>query len=234
MNVAISGDRSSCLAQEVAPGAHIVAFARGFGHIDRSAIAPLVLARLRTEVQRRVRGGRLARAQRRPKGVVTLLSSAFGRVNGEMHARSAANDDYVTAGCSLTGALLVGNCAYLAHAGSTAAYLSRDGYVVSLTKNDALQTPAGTVLTRAIGSAPTLQVAVSCFTLNEGDALILAARRFTPEEERAGQWEREQSLVVRYANEPPAFAAVAASPLASRILRGTIATLVFYALLCLK
>ncbi|MFN2449671.1 MAG: hypothetical protein ABR508_07755 [Candidatus Baltobacteraceae bacterium] len=234
MNVAISGDRSSALSEELAPGTHVVALARGFGHIEGIAVAPAVLGRLRVELARRLRGERLARAKRRINGIMPLLTAAFGRVNADVHARSASNDDHVTAGCSLTGALLVGNCVYLAHTGSTAAYLCRDGCVVSLTRNDAIETPAGAVLTRSIGCAPSLQLAVSSFSLNEGDALVLARRRYTAAEEHMRQWEREASLVVRYAAGPPGVPGIRYGGHLKRITFGTVATVLFYTLLCLR
>jgi hypothetical protein len=132
----------------------------------------------------------------------------------------------------------------LAHVGSTAAYLSRDGYVVSLTKNDTFEGDGLPVLTRAVGVAPTVEVAVCSFSLNEGDALVLSGRRLREAEERRRLSEclagaengssNEQLLVVHYT--PPATAQVPVSEKPHHVhplFTGVVATLVFYALLCL-
>jgi hypothetical protein len=233
VNVAISGDRSSCLTHELAPGAYVFALARGCGQLDGTPVAAVVLARMRSDLDRRLRGDRLPRAQRRVKGMFTLLTAAFGKVNAEIYARSDSNEDYVTSVCSLTGALLLGNRVYLAHAGSTAAYLARDGAIVSLTKNDAFDAPTP-VLTRALGAAPAIEVSVASFSLNEGDSLVLAGRRYTAAEERLRQWESEQSLVVQFSTEPAPAIVAAPRRIVHPFFTSAFATLIFYAMLCLR
>jgi hypothetical protein len=244
MDVAISGDRGSCLTAELGVGTYLFAVAHGFGQVEGQAIAPAVLARLREDFERRARGDRLRRSQRRSRGIPTLLTTAFERVNDEVHARTASHEDYVTAGCSLTGVVLLDDRAYLAHVGSTAAYLARDGYVVSLTKNDAFECDGLPVLTRAVGVAPTVEVAVCSFSMNEGDALVLSGRRLREADERRRLAEcllglqnahaNEQLLVVRYAPAEPAQVNAPAKPHHfSPIVTGVVATLFFYAMLCM-
>src|SRR5579884_3623713 len=160
MNVAISGDRGTCITQLLAPQTYLFAVANGFGCVEGEPIAGNVLERLKCEMQRRMR---------RARNVKNALTAALNRVNDEVHARTASHEDYVTAGCSTTAVLLVDNRAFLAHAGSTGAYLARDGYVVSLTKNDAFEGEGIPVLTRALGIAPTVDVAACSFSMNEGD-----------------------------------------------------------------
>ncbi|HET7813842.1 MAG TPA: hypothetical protein VFL13_05665 [Candidatus Baltobacteraceae bacterium] len=220
MNVAISGDRSSCLALEPAPGSSIVALARGFGSVQGEPVTRIVLNGLRGELARKLRGERLARACRKPRGVVRVLTGAFGHVNAEVFARSAGNEDYVTAGCSLTALVLANGSGYLAHTGSTAAYLIRDGNTIALTQDDAIETPAGRVLTRAVGCSPALQVAVSSFDVQDGDELVLGAR--------AG----ERTVVVRYAAEPAAPDLEGSA--AARVSRTVALTMFFLLLLCLQ
>lgn len=244
MDVAISGDRGSCLTQQLAPGTYLFGVAHGFGQVEGDAIAHVVLARLRSDFERRGRGDRLRKAQRRPKAITHALSSAFGRVNEEIHGRTASHDDYVTAGCSLTAALLIDDRAYLAHVGSSAAYLSRDGYVVSLTKNDAFDGSTLPVLVRAIGAAPSLEVSLCTFTLNDGDALVLAGRRLREVDERRrlteclsveGLQNADQMLVVRYAGaEPSQVCPRAESHTLRSVLTGVLATMLFYAMLCIR
>lgn len=220
MNVAISGDGSSCLAFEPAPGATVVALARGFGSVGNEPVTRIVLNGLRGDLSRKLRGDRLARASRKPRGVLRVLTGAYARVNAEVFARSAGNEDYVTAGCSLTALVVANGTGYLAHTGSTAAYLVRDGGTIALTQDDAIDTPAGRVLTRAVGCSPALQVAVSSFDVHDGDELVLGSR--------AG----ERSVIVRYAAETPA--ADAAGSASARVSRTLALTMFFLMLLCLQ
>jgi serine/threonine protein phosphatase PrpC len=237
MNVAISGDRGSCLTQPLAPQTYLFAVANGFGSVEGEPIAANVLERLRSEMQRRMR---------RAKNPKNLLTNALCRVNDEVHARTASHEDYVTAGCSATAVLLVEDRAFLAHAGSTGAYLARDGYVVSLTKNDAFEIDAAIpILTRAIGVAPTIDVTSCSFTLNDGDTLVLTGRRLREADERrrlaeclSGAAEGaagEQMVIVRF---QPEDAEQVPEPVRSHSVRsvvvGVLATVAFYAMLCIR
>lgn len=238
MNVAISGDRGSCVTQRLAPQTYLFAVANGFGFVEGEPIAHNVLQRLQDEMQRRAR---------RPKQFKNALSTAFSRVNDEVHARTASHEDYITAACSATGVLLVENRAFLAHAGSTGAYLARDGYVVSLTKNDTFEGEGIPVLTRALGIAPTIDVAACSFTMNDGDTLVLTGRRLREADERrrlaecltygtqAGS-DGEQMLIVRF--QPDEDAEQVPAPVPSQhahsVVIGVLATVLFYAMLCLR
>lgn len=237
MNVAISGDRGSCVTQRLAPQTYLFAVANGFGFVEGEPIAHNVLQRLQDEMQRRAR---------RPKNFKNALTTAFCRVNDEVHARTASHEDYITAACSVTGVLLVEDRAFLAHAGSTGAYLARDGYVVSLTKNDTFEGEGVPVLTRALGVAPTIDVAACSFTLSDGDTLVLTGRRLREAEERRRlaecltygaqeSGEGEQMLIVRF--QPDGAEQVPAPPesqSAQSVVIGVLATIVFYAMLCIR
>lgn len=239
MNVAIRGDRGSCVTQRLAAQTYLFAVANGFGFVEGEPVAHNVLQRLRDEMQRRAR---------RPKNFKNALTTAFCRVNDEVHARTASHEDYITSACSATGVLLVGNRAFLAHAGSTGAYLARDGYVVSLTKNDTFdgEGEGVPVLTRALGIASTIDVAACSFTLNDGDTLVLTGRRLREAEERrrladaltygtdAGS-DGEQMLIVRFApDEAEQVPPPAESQSAKSVAIGVLATIVFYAMLCIR
>ncbi|HET9097087.1 MAG TPA: hypothetical protein VFN37_10525 [Candidatus Baltobacteraceae bacterium] len=237
MNVAISGDRGSCLTQRLAAQTYLFAVANGFGFVEGESIAHNVLQRLQDEMQRRAR---------RPKHFKNALTTAFCRVNDEVHARTASHEDYITAACSATGVLLVGNRAFLAHAGSTGAYLARDGYVVSLTKNDTFDGEGIPVLTRALGIAPTIDMAACSFTLNDGDTLVLTGRRLREAEERRrladaltygteASGDGEQMLIVRFApDQAEQVPGPAESQSAKSVVIGVLATMVFYAMLCIR
>lgn len=239
MNVAISGDRGSCVTQPLKPHMYLFAVANGFGCVEGEPIATSVLERLKNEMQRRAK---------RAKNPKNLLTTALSRVNDEIHARTASHEDYVTAGCSATAVLLMENRAFLAHAGSTGAYLARDGYVVSLTKSDAFEGDGALpILTRAIGVAPTIDVTACTFTLNDGDTLVLTRRRLRESEERRRLTEclasgvesaagGDQMVIIRFQpDEAEQVPLPAESHSATQsVVIGVLATIAFYAMLCLR
>ncbi len=222
MNVAINGDRGSCLTHELAPGAYVFALARGFGSVGGTPVASFVLGRLRLELERRIRGKRFMRAMRRPRGISSALAGGFRCINAELNARSGSNDDYVNAACSLTAAVLAGNRVHLAHVGTTTAFVARDGVVVALTKNDSFEDAGLPILTRSLGSASSVEAALTSFTLSDGDSLVLTASRSRS----------EQALTVHFAIEPLGEPAQIYSLRALGL--GLSATLMFYAMLCLR
>jgi len=177
VDVAIRGDRASCLSLQLGPHAWLFAVARGFGTVDGVAAAPATLGRLRSECERRVRGERFRRSIDRPQAAATAMLGVLSRVNGALFTRSAGHDDYVTAGCSLTAALIVRGHAYVIHTGGTAAYLAHKGSVTALTGDDVLDDAAGIVLSRALGTSSALDVAVSSVVVDSGDVMILMGHR---------------------------------------------------------
>lgn len=204
MDVAIRGDRASCLSLQLGPRSWLFAVARGFGIVDGVAAAPATLARMRAECERRLRGERFRRAVDRPQAAATAMLGVLARVNGDLFARSAAHDDYVTAGCSLTAALVVRGHAYVIHTGGTAAYLAHKGEVGALTSEDALDASMP-LLARALGTTPSLDVSVSSVAFDSGDIMILMGHRVRGEVDRraliahveeAGA--NEHMLVVRF------------------------------------
>jgi serine/threonine protein phosphatase PrpC len=205
VDVAIRGDRASCLSLQLAPHTWLFAVARGFGTVDGVAAAPATLSRLRSECERRVRGERFRRAVDRPQAAATAMLGVLARVNGALFARSAGHDDYVTAGCSLTSALIVRGHAYVIHTGGTAAYLAHKGSVTALTGDDALDEASSIVLARALGTSSALDVAVSTVSVDSGDVMILMGHRVRGDVDRraliahveeAGS--NEHMLVVRF------------------------------------
>lgn len=216
MDVAVSGDRASCLTQRLGRSTYLFAIAQGFGTIAGLSPARLALARFKHECERK--------ARRDTSGLI----AALGHVNGDLYLRSAAHEDYITGGASLTAILVVAGHAYLAHVGSTAAYLSRNGTIVALTKEDAFEL----ILTRSLGTQSNLEVTVCSFPLSDGDTLVLASRALSDlnEFERAA----DQSVaIVRYSAGPePPFEPAPRRGRASAY-RIAIATLVFFGLMSL-
>jgi serine/threonine protein phosphatase PrpC len=177
VDVAIRGDRASCLSLQVGPNSWLFAVARGFGAIEGVAAAPAALARVRSECERRMRSERFRRAIDRPQAAATAMLGVLSRVNSELFSRSAANDDFVTAGCSLTAALVVRGHAYVIHTGGTAAYLAHRGEVSALTSDDAFEEARGALLSRALGTRSSLDVSVSSILVDSGDVMILLGHR---------------------------------------------------------
>ncbi len=177
MDVAIRGDRASCLTLQLGVQTWLFAVARGFGAIDGAATAPAALARIRTEFDRRSKSERFRRALDRPQPAATAMLGVLSRVNADLFSRSAGHDDYVTAGCSLSAALVVRGRAYVMHSGGTAAYLAHGGDLRPLTRDDALEAGGFPVLARALGTSNSLDVSVSSIGVEAGDMVILMAHR---------------------------------------------------------
>jgi PPM family protein phosphatase len=161
------GGDEAYVAEIVAPGVVLLAVAHGFGRI-RERPAPMVAAHtVRDSLKRRVRGER-----RDPRA---SLAAAFSTANARVYAHSGSTEDYVASGTSLTAALILGDHAFVGHVGSTRAYLGRDGALSALTSDDALGEGNLRLLTRSLGTQPTLEPALSHVRLMSGDALVLSS-----------------------------------------------------------
>lgn len=177
MNVAIRGDRASCLTMQLGPRTWFLAVTRGFGTVDGVPIERALLARLRGECERRLRSDRFRRAVDRPQAAATAILAVLSRANSDLYARTAGHDDYVPAAASLTAALIVRGRAYVLHAGGTAAYFAHGGDIVALSGDDTFDDAAVPLLAGSLGTTSTLDVGVSSVILDEGDAIILVGRR---------------------------------------------------------
>jgi serine/threonine protein phosphatase PrpC len=213
MDVAIRGDRASCLSLQLSAHSWLFAVARGFGNVDGAATAQAALGRIRQECERRMRSEPFRRAMERPETAVTTLLGVLSKVNGQLFVRGAAADDYVVAGSSFTAALIVRGEAYVLHAGGTAAYLARRGEVRTVTSDDSLhEDGCQGVLSRALGIASTLDVSVTRVPFSAGDVMILITHRVRGEVDRralvahvetAGN--SEHLLVIRFDDGDSAF-----------------------------
>lgn len=162
------GGEDAYVAEIVASGVVLLAVAHGFGRIRNVPTATVATGALRSALRRRVRAER-----RDPRAA---LAAAMSAANGRVFANSGSTDDFVASGSSLTAALIVGDRAYVGHVGTTRAYLGRAGELSMLTEDDAVGEGALRVVTRAIGTQPTLDVALTNVRLMHGDALVLASR----------------------------------------------------------
>jgi hypothetical protein len=197
MDVAIRGDRASCLTMQLGPRTWFLAVTRGFGSVDGVPIERALLARLRAECERRLRGERFRRAVDRPHAAATAVLAALARVNGDVYARTAGHEDYVTAASSMTATLIVRGHAYVMHCGGTAAYLAHRGEVVALSGDDTFDDASLPLLARALGTTPALDVTVSNVTLDEGDVIVLLGRRVPGDVDR-------RALIAHVENTDPA------------------------------
>ena len=179
MNVAIRGDRASCLTIQLGARTWLLAVTRGFGAVDGIPTERALLAQLRAECERRLRRERFRRAVNRPAAAATAVLAALARANAEIHGRTPGHDDYVTAACSLTAVLIVRGHAYVMHCGGTAAYLAHGNDVTPLSGDDTFEDAGLPVLARALGTSTGLDVAVSSVLLDAGDIVILTSRRLS-------------------------------------------------------
>ena len=161
------GGDEAYVAEIVAPGIVLLAVAHGFGRIRERTAPAVATAAVRDSLKRRVRGER-----RDPRAA---LSTAFSAANARIYAHSGSTDDYVASGTSLTAALIVGDHAFVGHVGATRAYLGRDGALSTLTSDDAVGDGPLRLLTRTLGTQPTLEPALSHLRLMHGDALVLSS-----------------------------------------------------------
>jgi protein phosphatase len=145
----------------------LLAVAHGFGRIRERSSAAVAVQVVRDSVKRRVRTER-----RDPRAA---LAAAFDAANARVYAHSGSTDDFVASGTSLTAALIVGDHAFVGHVGATRAYLGRDATLSQLTVDDAVGNGSLRLLTRALGTQPTLEPALASLRLMHADALVLSS-----------------------------------------------------------
>ncbi|HYU35060.1 MAG TPA: protein phosphatase 2C domain-containing protein, partial [Thermoanaerobaculia bacterium] len=125
--------------------------------------------------------------------VADALREAARRTSADVHRRAQSGDP-ATANMGATGVLVLiaGHLAYVGHAGDSRAYLLRGGELVRLTRDhtrvqqmlernllseeEAREHPDASIVTRAFGKDPDLDLEVAApFELCEGDLLLLAS-----------------------------------------------------------
>ena len=124
--------------------------------------------------------------------VIPLLRRAFARANQDVYQK-AHSDDPETQGMGSTAVLLLiaDRTAYVAHVGDSRAYLLRKGRLRRLTKDhtraqrmvdaavltpeQALDHPSASVLERALGTKPEVEVDVAHILLLKADVILLCS-----------------------------------------------------------
>lgn len=141
------------------------------------------------------------------------LVAAVVAANRAVHEAAAADAARAGMGSTLVAALIRGRSAALVHVGDSRAYRLRYGELTCLTEDHVWPAPDGTpsnVLTRALGSEPTVQVDAQTLEIVTGDRLLLCSdglSRTTSDAEIA-------ALLQQHAAAEPAVAALIEAALA--------------------
>jgi len=184
----------AALAESLAPNVTLLAVADGFGSISRGlSIAQSALLFVRDFLRRKARTGMFSTRATSTAARRQLVLAALSYANSRLFSQSASHDDYVAGGASVTVALLVDEHAFVGHVGTSRAYLLRKDTFEAVTHDDAFEmtppenvrsssVPAGVhvhaMVTRTLGTQPTLEASVIHLELNEGDELLLCTSGF--------------------------------------------------------
>lgn len=119
----------------------------------------------------------------------TRLRNAVQAANAEVHRQAQGNTAHIGMGTTIVATALVGRKAYIASVGDSRAYVIHNGKLDQitqdhsfvgeqvragiLTKEQARSHPQRNVITRALGSQPTVTVDTFSGELTEGDSLVL-------------------------------------------------------------
>jgi PPM family protein phosphatase len=141
---------------------------------------------------------------------VTALRDAVVAANGRVSQLAEDNPEYRGMGTTLTAAMIEGRRLHVAHVGDSRAYLLRDGHFSQLTddhtfvqhlidegqitREEAANHPQRSIITRAIGVSPEVDVDSMSLDLQPHDQLLLCSDGLTgvvPDAEIADTLQRE-------------------------------------------
>jgi serine/threonine protein phosphatase PrpC len=125
----------------------------------------------------------------------TVLEQAINRINNCIYAMSLTDSRYSGMGTTLTAIILRGSCGVVGHVGDSRAYLiqgdtisriTEDHSVTSelikgggLTEEEAKEHPFRNILTRALGTEPSIAVDTYLLDLSDADYLLLCTDGLT-------------------------------------------------------
>jgi len=125
----------------------------------------------------------------------TRLSNAVQAANAEVHQQAQSNTARAGMGTTMVAVALVGRTAYVASVGDSRAYVAHKGELNQithdhsfvgeqvragiLTKEQARTHPQRNVITRALGSQPTVKVDTFSGELSDGDVLVMCTDGLT-------------------------------------------------------
>ncbi|ALC17513.1 serine/threonine protein phosphatase PrpC [Desulfuromonas soudanensis] len=117
------------------------------------------------------------------------LAAAVRYANGRIRQAAADNPPWRGMGTTLAAAWVRGDRVCIAHVGDSRVYLLRGPSIIPLTEDHSLRaeqlrqglesTAPGNIITRALGIAPELEVALSEVSLSPGDRLLLCTDGLT-------------------------------------------------------
>jgi protein phosphatase len=123
------------------------------------------------------------------------LSVVVQKANQEIHARSHSESTNAGMGTTVTAAYLDDDAVVLAHVGDSRGYLLRDGELSRLTEDhslveellrggklteeEALEHPQRSVITRALGIEPIVEIDTWTYPLRPGDVVLLCSDGLT-------------------------------------------------------
>ncbi len=124
-----------------------------------------------------------------------LLQEALCRANEAVFKSAQENEAFQGMGTTITAALIVKNFLYIAHVGDSRAYLFRKGKLYQLTRDhslaaemlraeglrqdEVLDHPQRNVLTRSLGTCPSVEIDIVRQNLYKGDILLLCTDGLT-------------------------------------------------------
>jgi PPM family protein phosphatase len=128
-------------------------------------------------------------------GAIVALRDAFVAANAEVSGLADKEPRYRGMGTTLTVAMVEGRRLHLAHVGDSRAYLLRDGRLKQLTDDhtlvqhlidegqidraDAANHPQRSIITRAIGVSPEVEIDTRSLELEPGDQILLCSDGLT-------------------------------------------------------
>jgi PPM family protein phosphatase len=123
------------------------------------------------------------------------LSFVVQQANREIYDRAHDDNDRAGMGTTLTAAYLDGDHVAIAHVGDSRAYLLRDGELTRLTEDhslveelrrkgklteeEALEHPQRSIITRALGPEPAVEVDTWSYGVRDGDVVLLCSDGLT-------------------------------------------------------
>ncbi|HEX9109673.1 MAG TPA: protein phosphatase 2C domain-containing protein [Longimicrobiales bacterium] len=126
-----------------------------------------------------------------PPGLVAALRAAIEAANTRVHEQGLRTPEYAGMGSTVTAALVVAGALHLAQIGDSRAYLVREGMAHRITRDQslvqklvdagaitpeqALHSPQANLLLQALGTAPTVEVELTCLAARRGDLLLLCS-----------------------------------------------------------
>jgi len=174
---------SLCVSPEI--GLFAVADGMG-GHLAGEVASATALQMLEQELGRRLQKGEFPEH---------ALVNAVQGANRKIFELASSNQQWAGMGTTLTACLKREEVIYIAQVGDSRAYLLREGRIAQLTEDhslvrelvkngglteeQALQHPQRNVLTRALGTAPSLTVDLYLHKVGPGDLLLLCTDGLT-------------------------------------------------------